>query len=50
MEQHLNRLEYTVQAKTELVRMHHAITTQSGHGGKLSRIRRHTTRCLAVNG
>jgi len=34
MGQHLNHLEYTIKAKTELVLMHHAITTQSGHGGK----------------
>jgi hypothetical protein len=34
MEQHLNHLEYAVKTKTELVLVHHAITSQSGHGGK----------------
>jgi len=36
MEQHLNHLEYTVKAITELVLKHHAITTQSGQGSKHS--------------
>jgi hypothetical protein len=50
MEEHLNHLEHTVKAKTELMLKHHAITTQSEDGGKHLRIRRHTARCLAVNG